>query len=127
MWDKASEDPGARSESCARRGSLAKKNKDYKTAFGHFTSALKEFSSHSTKGTASEFIITVLEELAKIAEHRFSSPQRALGYVRMALGVIKRDRYYRGRYDAEAFRAMQYRQTRLERKILSVGDAEEMK
>jgi hypothetical protein len=127
MWDKASDDPSARAEAFSRRGYLAKKNKDYKTAFGHFTGALKELSSGSGKDASSEFIIAVLEELAKIAEHRFSSPERALEYVHMALGVIKRDRYYRGRYDADAFRAIQYRRTRLERKILSGGDAEEMK
>ncbi|MDR3279176.1 MAG: ribonuclease H-like domain-containing protein [Synergistaceae bacterium] len=127
IWDKAAAHPDTRAEACARRGYLAKKNKDYAAAFGHFTSALDEMSSRHGRNAPHDVFVAALEELAKIEEHRFASPERALGYVRTALDILKRDRYYRGHVDADASRAMRRRQARLERKILSGGNTEEMK
>jgi hypothetical protein len=61
--------------------------------------------------------ITILEELAKLEEHRFMSPERALRHVRSAIELIRKTRLYRGQYDAAMNAAMEHRRTRLEKKI----------
>ncbi|MDR1651162.1 MAG: hypothetical protein LBR87_05195, partial [Synergistaceae bacterium] len=120
LWERASRDPEARTESLLRRARLAKKNKNYKDAAEYFSLAIRDVSSPGGM-CASSVVLPVLEELAKLEEHRFRAPQRALGYVETALERLKRDRHYGRPLDVDMFRSMQRRRDRLERKIISGG------
>ncbi|MDR2780300.1 MAG: ribonuclease H-like domain-containing protein [Synergistaceae bacterium] len=117
LWNMAASDPSSRIEATFRMAYFAKKNKDHVAAKNFFTNALGEMESNPRKEGSLSVRITALEELAKLEEHRFKSPDRALRHVRSALELVKKNRLYGGKYDAAMIAAMERRRTRLEKKI----------
>jgi uncharacterized protein YprB with RNaseH-like and TPR domain len=120
LWTMAAGDPAARVGSLMRMAFLAKKARDHAGARERFELALNEMRTSRSGWTMNE-LLTALEELAKLEEHRFASPGRALDYVRTALDALRRARYYGGSPDAEMFRAMEHRRARLTKKIFWDG------
>ena len=119
LWEMAEADPGARIDSFVRRALLAKKKKSYASARDFFERALEEFRAGARHAAGD--LLLVLEELAKLEEHRFMDRRRALGYVQTALNVLRKARLYGGVSNADLTRAMEHRRTRLEKKILLDG------
>ena len=120
LWLMAGDDADARMGSFVRRAFLAKKKQDHSSAREHFELALEEIREGRAKAPMEE-ILVILEELAKLEEHRFTSPRRALAYVRAALDALRRARHYGGRPNPRMSQAMEHRRARLEKKILSDG------
>ncbi|MDR1136984.1 MAG: ribonuclease H-like domain-containing protein, partial [Synergistaceae bacterium] len=117
LWNMAASDPSSRAEAIIRRAYFAKKNKDHASAKEHFTNALDEIKSLPRIKDAPFSAIKILEELAKLEEHHFMSPESALRHVRSAIEQIRKSRFYGGRYDAKMSAAMERRRIRLEKKI----------
>ena len=119
LWEMAEEDPDARIESFVRRALFAKKNKDHASARDLFERALGEF--HAGAGHNADDLLLILEELAKLEEHRFMDRRRALGYVQTALNELRKARRYGDASNICRTRAMEHRRARLEKKISSGG------
>jgi uncharacterized protein YprB with RNaseH-like and TPR domain len=120
LWSIAGEDPSERVEVFLRHAFQAKKNLDHSSAKRHFERALGEIRSKQTREQIGNMFV-ILEELAKLEEHRFKSPERALAYVRAALDALRRSRYYGGMSNAPVTKAMAHRRERLEKKIRAAG------
>jgi uncharacterized protein YprB with RNaseH-like and TPR domain len=120
LWSMAQGDPASRIEAFLRKAFRAKKNFDHSLARAHFERALEEIRANRTLGRTSDLLV-ILEELAKLEEHRFMSPERALAYVRAALDALRKARYYGGMPDAPVLRAMEHRRARLMKKIGTAG------
>ena len=119
LWEMAEADPDARIDSFVRRAFHAKKDKNHASARDLFERALGELRAGARY--TSDDLLLILEELAKLEEHRFMNKRRALNYVQTALSVLKRAKYYGGISNAEHTRAMEYRRARLEKKIYLNG------
>ena len=119
LWEMAEADPDARIDSFIRRAFLAKKDKNHASARDLFERALGEFRAGARH--ASSDLLLVLEELAKLEEHRFMDGRRALAYVKTALEVLRRAKYYGGASNTDRKRAMEHRRARLEKKIYLNG------
>ncbi|MDR1508359.1 MAG: ribonuclease H-like domain-containing protein [Synergistaceae bacterium] len=117
LWNRARSDPSSRIEAITRLAYLAKKNRDHISAKNYFMNALHEFESSPRGENSCYGRIAILEELAKLEEHRFMSPERALRHVRSAIELMRKARLYRGKYDAAMNTAMERRRIRLEKKI----------
>ena len=115
LWEMAEADPEARTAAFIRRALLAKQDKDHASARVLFERALAEFRSGA--GSSARELLLILEELAKLEEHRFKDNRRALEHVRTALGVLRRARLYGGIGNAEQRQAAEHRRARLEKKI----------
>jgi len=115
LWEMAEADSDTRMDSFVRRALLAKKNRDYASARDLFEKALAECRAGTRHSTSD--LVEILEELAKLEEHRFMDRHRALGYVRTALDVLRRARHYGGVSNYDQTRAMERRRARLEKKI----------
>jgi uncharacterized protein YprB with RNaseH-like and TPR domain len=123
LWNMAEEYPASRMDAAIRKAFMAKKNHDHLAAKEHFESALQQLNAERGVMSRINDALVILEELAKLEEHRFMSPERALAYVRGALDAIRRARIYGGISNTSATRKMEHRKTRLEKKI---GETEGM-
>ncbi|MDR1514418.1 MAG: ribonuclease H-like domain-containing protein [Synergistaceae bacterium] len=112
LWDKACEMSQARAEAFARKGFMAKRAKDFKAAKDAFLSALGVLSGESRRA-ADVRVYVMLEELAKIEEHRFKSPESAMSHVETALDWLRRNRCLLGNAFAGMNRSMARRAERL--------------
>jgi uncharacterized protein YprB with RNaseH-like and TPR domain len=117
LWSMAASDPSSRIEATIRLAYLAKKNKDHVSSKNHFLNALGEIESRPRDAGSLYRAIAILEELAKLEEHRFMAPERALRHVRRAIELMKKIRFRGGEYDAAMNASMEHRRTRLEKKI----------
>jgi uncharacterized protein YprB with RNaseH-like and TPR domain len=117
LWNMAARDPAFRMEVSLRRARVCKKNKDHESAREYFTAALSEMKGRPSSTADCAAMLHILEELAKLEEHRFMSPVRALEHVKSALDRLRRDRHYGGRSNIEAARIFEHRRARLEKKI----------
>jgi hypothetical protein len=113
----AASDPSSRLDAIIRMAYLAKKNRDHVSAKNYFTDALGEIGARPRGEDSFYAGMTILEELAKLEEHRFASPERALRHVRSAIELIRKNRLYGEKYDAALRSAMEHRRIRLEKKI----------
>jgi hypothetical protein len=120
LWRLAEEDPASRVEALLRHAFHAKKNSDHSVARTHFERALDEIRSRRTHEHV-DCMAVALEELAKLEEHRFKSPERALAHTRAALDALKKACYYGGMSKIPVIRQFQRRLARLEKKIMSAG------
>jgi hypothetical protein len=127
LWDMAMRDPSSRMEAVLRIAGRAKKNQEHETARDHFLTVLAELKGHPRTRAAETTLFSVLEELAKIEEHRFRSPTRALEFVKEALSQLKKSRYYGGRLNIELEKSMERRRVRLEKKINARNNTEKDK
>jgi tetratricopeptide (TPR) repeat protein len=118
LWSRAMDDPAHRTDAMLRHARAAKRNGDYAAAREHFSSALAEMERSPLSRAERGISVSVLEELAKIEEHRFAAFHRALGHVESALAILRK----RSRYEAAEIgpiRAMEHRRARLLKKIMS--------
>ncbi|MDR1966382.1 MAG: ribonuclease H-like domain-containing protein [Synergistaceae bacterium] len=125
LWGMAmdSGDPASRVHATLRAAHFAKKNQDYETARKYFARALAEIGHRQSARTAGGAAAGALEELAKLEEHRFMSPARALDHVNEALRVLKSERLYGGSSaNIAMIRSMEHRKARLEKKIRPPGN-----
>jgi uncharacterized protein YprB with RNaseH-like and TPR domain len=116
LWEMALREPESRAEASLRMAFAAKRGMEHENALAWFTEALREFSARWDARHAAELFV-VLEELAKLEEHRFMRPERALAHVTAALDAMTRARRYGGTPDAARAKAMEHRRERLLKKI----------
>jgi hypothetical protein len=116
LWEMALREPESRAEALLRMAFAAKRGMEHENARVRFTEAFREFSAHGAARHAAELFV-ILEELAKLEEHRFMRPERALIHVTAALDAMRRARYYGGTADAALAKGMEYRRERLLKKI----------
>ena len=116
LWEMALREPESRAEALLRMAFAAKRGMEHENARVRFTEAFREFSAHGPARHAAELFV-ILEELAKLEEHRFMRPERALIHVTAALDTMRRARYYGGTTDAALAKSMEYRRERLLKKI----------
>jgi uncharacterized protein YprB with RNaseH-like and TPR domain len=116
LWKMAMNEPESRAEALTRMAFSAKRGKEHENARSWFTEAFRAFSSRGASRHAAEMFV-ILEELAKLEEHRFMRPERALSHVTAALDAMKRARFYGAAHDAALARSMEHRRERLLRKI----------
>jgi hypothetical protein len=113
LWESARDIPPARAEAGMRMAYLAKRNADFESARDCFLLALEAVRSGESCGDV--MACDLLEELAKLEEHRFRSPGRAMEYTRSALDWLRKNRYLLGRSFVQMNRSMAKRVARLER------------
>lgn len=125
FWNAACGDDSSAVEARARRAYRAKKAADYASAREDFLFVLDalERGCNCTYENASYF--SICEELAKIEEHRFKSPNRAAEHVRSAAVWLKKNRYLLGGSYGKMQSAMRHRLERLERKMNGVDESDE--
>jgi uncharacterized protein YprB with RNaseH-like and TPR domain len=116
LWEMALREPESRAEASMRMAFAAKRGMEHENALAWFTEAFREFSSRGFSRHAAELFI-ILEELAKLEEHRFLRPERALTHVTAALDAMRRARHYGASPDTSLAKAMEYRRERLLKKI----------
>jgi uncharacterized protein YprB with RNaseH-like and TPR domain len=95
LWDKALEMPQTRADAGMRKGFMAKRAMDHVSARRAFLFALDAIRNGS-RPASYETVYILLEELAKLEEHRFKSPEMAMRHVTMALNWLRRNRYLLG-------------------------------
>jgi len=115
LWAAARDIPPARAEAGVRMAYLAKRDADFESAREGFLLTLEAVRSGETCGDVT--VCELLEELAKLEEHRFRSPGRAMEYTRRALDWLRKNRYLLGRSFARMNRSMTQRAERLERAL----------
>jgi hypothetical protein len=103
-------------EASLRMAFAAKRGMEHEKARAWFTEAFREFSARGASRHAAELFV-ILEELAKLEEHRFMRPERALAHVTTALDAMRRARRYGAAPDTALAKAMEYRRDRLLKKI----------
>jgi uncharacterized protein YprB with RNaseH-like and TPR domain len=116
LWNKACGFPAARAEAYARKGFAAKRSSDFESARESFQLALESLDKGAcTLGNEMEYVL--LEELAKIEEHRFKSPGAAMERVLEAIEWLRKNRHLLGRSFARMNESMRQRAERLEKII----------
>ncbi|MDR1579228.1 MAG: ribonuclease H-like domain-containing protein [Synergistaceae bacterium] len=121
LWKMALREPESRAEASLRMAFAAKRGMEHENARIWFTEALREFSARGTSRHAAE-LFAILEELAKLEEHRFMRPERALTHVTAALDAMRRARHYGTAPDIVLAKALEHRRERLLKKIRALGD-----
>ncbi|MDR1916476.1 MAG: ribonuclease H-like domain-containing protein [Synergistaceae bacterium] len=119
LWNMACKVPNPHVDALVRRAIFAKRNGDFDAARADFLSALDKFrrgERHSADGVSE---LTILEELAKLEEHRFKSWTRAIEYVDEAINWLRSNIYIQGRERAAGLKSMEHRRKRLLKKILA--------
>ncbi|MDR1943208.1 MAG: ribonuclease H-like domain-containing protein [Synergistaceae bacterium] len=121
LWGAAGGFPQSRVEAAIRKGFSAKRARDYESAREEFLRALEAVKSGASCGGA--IVYTLLEELAKLEEHRFKSPETAMEHAKGAIEWLRKNRYLLGRSFIQMNRSMAQRAARLE-KILEKNAAD---
>ncbi|MDR0765271.1 MAG: ribonuclease H-like domain-containing protein [Synergistaceae bacterium] len=116
LWKMALDESESRAEASLRMAFAAKRGMEHENARIRFTEAFREFSSRGASRHAAELFV-ILEELAKLEEHRFMRPERALAHVTAALDAMRRARRYGEATDTARAKAMEHRRERLLKKI----------
>jgi uncharacterized protein YprB with RNaseH-like and TPR domain len=116
LWEIALNEPESRAEASLRMAFAAKRGMEHENARTWFAKAFREFSARDASRHAAE-LFAILEELAKLEEHRFMRPERALTHVTTALDAMKRARQYGAAFDAGLAQALEHRRERLLKKI----------
>jgi uncharacterized protein YprB with RNaseH-like and TPR domain len=110
LWEIALREPESRPEAAMRMGFAAKRDMKHEAARAWFARALDEFAARTYHAPG---LFTALEELAKLEEHRFMRPERALEHVTAALGALRKARRFGRTSDAALIKSMEYRRERL--------------
>jgi hypothetical protein len=116
FWEMAKGSEATSVEASTRIAFLAKSEANYGLARDEFSLALERMTSGAARG-ANAVIFKILEELAKLEEHRFKSPEKALEYSKLALVWLRENRPYLGASYTAMSRAMTRRTKRLEKNI----------
>jgi uncharacterized protein YprB with RNaseH-like and TPR domain len=123
LWDMAAGSPPHRAEAMLRKAYASKKSNDFPSSREQFAAALSELGNPRA-AAGRDVVYSVLEELAKLEEHRFRSPARALEYVETALRLINGGRYG-GTIGRDILRSLEHRRQRLRNKLRAgrgIGD-----
>jgi uncharacterized protein YprB with RNaseH-like and TPR domain len=121
LWDTACSDLTSEAEARFRRARVFKSSHDFASARGDLLFALARLESGVVRQSGSVSVYGLREELAKLEEHRFGSPDMALEHTKSALLWIKRNRHLLGRAGADMYRSMMHRYGRLTKKIMKTG------
>jgi uncharacterized protein YprB with RNaseH-like and TPR domain len=116
LWEMALNEPESRAEASLLMAYSAKRGMEHENARAGFTEAIREESARGASRHAGELFV-VLEELAKLEEHRFTCPERALAHVTAALDAMKRARGFGAVPNRARAKAMEHRRERLLKKI----------
>jgi len=108
FWERACAFGSSKAEAHTRRALCAKRARDYATAHKEFTLALAEPNNQP---------YTVLEELAKLEEHRLGMPEAALAHAEEAMRRLISNRYLLGRSFSPMRNSTMRRIERIRRKI----------
>lgn len=117
LWEAAAIHPGSRADAYARQALASKKNADYKTARNRFHGALEAIRAGERPQGGGAIYYEVLEELAKLEEHRFRNYRMALEHTDEALAWLRRNRHLLGGRFTHLYHAMARRAERLRGKI----------
>lgn len=123
-WSVSCEYPEVELGARIRRAQLAKRESDFSSAREDFARALELIRSGRHCDDARTTVFSLCEELAKLEEHKFSDPDRAMTYAADALEWLKRNRYLLGGSFAPMQRALLHRMTRLQKKRARRTDSE---
>ena len=116
LWKMSLNEPESRAEAALRMAFAAKRGMEHENARAWFAEAFREFSARGALRNAAE-LFAILEEMAKLEEHRFMRPERALAHVTTALDGMRRARHYGTVPNAILAKAMEHRRERLLKKI----------
>lgn len=119
LWARACASPDIEFEARARRAYRAKRARDYEAAREDFLFLLAALTEGRIASHEWVTVYSLCEELAKLEEHRFRSPERAIAHTERAVSWLKRNRYLLGHAFAPMHRAMQHRRERLQKKLQS--------
>ena len=117
FWRAACEREDSRVEARVRQAYLAKKSMDFAAARDDFSAALADLRGGLRCSSEWVSVYSLLEELAKLEEHRFRSPERAIRHVDDALAWLKNNRFLLGGRFAQLHRDMMHRRARLDKKL----------
>ena len=117
FWEDACNDGVSGVDARLRRAYRAKKSQDYDAARKDFAFVLNALIEGRMCTGEWVSVYTVCEELAKLEEHRFRSPDRAMEHVRSAFLWLKRNRHLLGHSYIQMLRDLQHRYERLNRKL----------
>lgn len=117
FWDRACEYPESEIEARSRQALYAKRELDFVRAHREFLLALNAAKGRTETGGASSLLYTLLEETAKLEEHRLGMPETALTHAEEAMRWLFAHRYLLGRSFSSMHRSMQNRIERLRRKV----------
>jgi hypothetical protein len=113
MWEMALSFPLSRADAALRMAYLAKKASRFDAAKARFELALYAMLEG---GSSSDISLAALyEELAKLEEHKFRAPSRAMEHTRNALDWLRKNRYLLGRAFFAPYKSLSRRAERLER------------
>lgn len=116
LWNRACAFSASRVEAHSRRAFQAKRASDFAGAHREFLLAL-EAAKDTDEGCGDRIALyTLLEEIAKLEEHRLGMPRTALAHANEALQWLFSHRYLLGRAFSQMHREMQRRVARLNRK-----------
>ncbi|MDR3355323.1 MAG: ribonuclease H-like domain-containing protein [Synergistaceae bacterium] len=118
FWNTACSYPVSEAEARLRRARVFKSSLDFASAREDLLFALARIESGDAGQSGGATVYGLREELAKLEEHRFGSPDRALEHTKSALLWIKRNRHLLGRAGADMYRSMMHRYVRLTKKIM---------
>jgi uncharacterized protein YprB with RNaseH-like and TPR domain len=121
LWNMAIEKPVTRLDAHARRAFRAKRLGDFTAAREEFESVLSGMRADNARAVGGTAFYMALEELAKLEEHRFRSPEAALRHVDEALAWLTSNRFFLGRAGSAMRTDMLRRRERLEKKINKHG------
>lgn len=116
FWNRACEYPASKIEAHTRRALHAKRALDFARAHGEFLLALDATNDGGENCGSSFTLYTLLEEIAKIEEHRLGMPEKALAHAEKAMQWLFSHRYLLGRTFSPMHRSMHHRIERLRRK-----------
>lgn len=116
FWDAACEKELSMMDARLRRAYHAKRSSDYSGAREDFLFVMRTLEGGGRCGYESVSYFSVCEELAKLEEHRFKSPDRAIYFAEKALAWLKKNRYLFGGAYGKMLKEMGRRLERLEKK-----------
>lgn len=117
FWERACEDAASRADAFTRRAFYAKRSCDFGRARCEFLQALSALNDPEGYCENPSATYTLLEEIAKLEEHRLGMPEMAMAHAEEALRWTLSRRWMLGQAFAPMHRSMHRRVERLRRKI----------
>ncbi|MDR1471833.1 MAG: ribonuclease H-like domain-containing protein [Synergistaceae bacterium] len=127
LWNMACLPPEPHVDAMFRRARRSKKNNDFASARDDLLYVLRGLRGGGRRSADGISELDVLEELAKLEEHRFKSPERALEHVEAAAAWLRSNGFMLGRERAAWIKSMEHRGKRLIKKIRAERASEELR
>ncbi|MDR1885054.1 MAG: ribonuclease H-like domain-containing protein [Synergistaceae bacterium] len=122
LWNMACQNAASEVEARLRRARASKSDADFRGAREDLMAVLGRVETGMGKLPAGMTMFMLREELAKLEEHRFRSPDAALEHTKAALLWVRANRYLLGRAGLGMYGSMMRRYERLMKKISRIGD-----